>query len=141
MEGISILLNCKFYIFNGKNTILIQNIEVILLSLFWTWSFVMQDLRLWYPFSSWENKSRLSKAWCIFMVCNSKTQLEENYAKDTVEEKCLCTICTVWSKITLISGSVGGTGVDPPSCKTSKFCLWSLAFSMPIYRNFKIKWS
>ena len=56
---------------------------------------------------------------------------------DTVEEKCLCTIGSVWSKTTLITGSVGGTGVDPPSCKTSTFFLRSLALSVPIYRNFQ----
>ena len=49
----------------------------------------------------------------------------------SVEELCLCTICSVWSKTTLITG--GGAGANPPSCKTGTFFLMSLA----IYRNFQ----
>ena len=57
--------------------------------------------------------------------------------KNTVELMCLCTIYSVWSKTTLITVGVGGTGVDPPSCKMSTFFLGSLALSMPICRNFQ----
>ena len=44
---------------------------------------------------------------------------------------------SAWSKITLITSSVGGAGEDPPSCKTNIFFLRSLALSVPIYRNFQ----
>ena len=44
---------------------------------------------------------------------------------------------SVWSKITLITSSVGEAGVDPPSCKTGTFFLRSLALNVPIYRNFQ----
>ena len=42
----------------------------------------------------------------------------------TVEEKSLCTICSVWSKISLITGSVSGAGADPPTCKMRTFFLY-----------------
>ena len=44
---------------------------------------------------------------------------------------------SVWSKTTLISGGVGGAGVDPPSWKTDTFFLRSMALSLSIYRNFQ----
>ena len=69
-----------------------------------------------------------------YELCNKKVINEIFF---TVEGKCLYTICSVWSKTTLITGSVGGTGVDPPSCKTSTFFLRSLALRVPIYRNFQ----
>ena len=33
------------------------------------------------------------------------------------------TVSSVWSKTILITGGVSGTGLDPPSCKTSTFFL------------------
>ena len=48
------------------------------------------------------------------------------------EKKKNYTICSVWSKTTLITGDMGGAGVDPPSCKTGTFFLRSLALSVPI---------
>ena len=42
-----------------------------------------------------------------------------------------------WSKITLITRSVGGAWVDPSSWKMDTFFLGSLALSVSIYRNFQ----
>ena len=44
---------------------------------------------------------------------------------------------SVWNKTRLNTGCVGGTWVDPPTCKMNLFFLWSLARSMQIYRNFQ----
>ena len=46
-----------------------------------------------------------------------------------------CTICSVWSKMTLIKGYVGGAGADPPSCKVGAFFLKSMALSVLIFRK------
>ena len=62
------------------------------------------------------------------------------YTRYTVEEKCLCTICFVWSKTTLITGSVGGAvGILP-------FVKWGHIFYVPDtnwaeFQQFPIKWS
>ena len=48
---------------------------------------------------------------------------------------CLCTICSVWCKTTLITGGVGGVGADPPTFKIRTFFLISLALSVPIFRK------
>ena len=50
----------------------------------------------------------------------------------TVVEICLHTKASVWSKTSLNTGCVGGTWVNPPSCKMNTFFLRSLALSMPI---------
>ena len=42
-----------------------------------------------------------------------------------------------WSKTTLITSSVSGTGANPPFCKMDTFFLRSLARSVPIYRHFQ----
>ena len=55
-----------------------------------------------------------------------------------MEEKCLCTICSVWSKTTLITGSVGGTGEDPPTCKMGVFFLMPLRLTEPSLNNFQL---
>ena len=39
---------------------------------------------------------------------------------------------SVWSKITLITGHVGGAGACPPTCKMEKFFHISLALTMPM---------
>ena len=41
----------------------------------------------------------------------------------------------LWRKTTLITGGVGGTGENPPSCKMSKVFLGSSALCVPIRRN------
>ena len=43
-----------------------------------------------------------------------------------LEEKCLHAKASVWNKISLNTGCVGGTLVDPPSCKTFFFGPWLL---------------
>ena len=50
----------------------------------------------------------------------------------TLVEKSFHTKASVWSKTNLNPGCVGGTWVDPPSCKMNTFFLRSLALSMPI---------
>ena len=55
----------------------------------------------------------------------------------TVGELKDLTNCSVWSKTTLITSSVGRAKLDPPSCKTGTFFLRSLTLSVPIYRNFQ----
>ena len=59
------------------------------------------------------------------------------HTKLTLKPKSPCTIGSLRSKTTLISGSVDGTGVDPPYYKMGTFFLRSLALSVPIYRNFQ----
>ena len=59
------------------------------------------------------------------------------YFGDTVGELKDLTNHSVWSKTSLITGSVGGEGVDLPSCKMGTFFLRSLALSVPIYRHFQ----
>ena len=45
----------------------------------------------------------------------------------------------VWSKTTLITGDVGGEGVDPPKCKMGGTFLQNpLALSVPIISNFQL---
>ena len=59
----------------------------------------------------------------------------------TVLDRKDCTPALLWSKTTLITGGVGVTGMDPPSCKNGKNStsfLRSLALSVPIYRNFQL---
>ena len=73
----------------------------------------------------------------LLMTCQDPHCTNRGKLVLTVEEKCLCTICSVWSKTTLITGGVGGTGVNPPSCKMGTFFLGSLALNVPIYRNFQ----
>ena len=51
----------------------------------------------------------------------------------------LCTICFVWSKTSLISGSAGGTEMGGSShftCKLGTFFIMSLSLSVPIFINF-----
>ena len=45
---------------------------------------------------------------------------------------CLYTVCSVWSKITLIIAGVGGAEVDPPTCKPDTFFLRTSALIVPI---------
>ena len=84
---------------------------------------------------NYENGSRIAKIArergmnesSVRTIVRKKEQIKE---QGTVEQKCLCTIFSVWSKTTLITGGVGGTGVDPSSCKTSSFFLgpWLLVY-------------
>ena len=60
------------------------------------------------------------------------------FYNNTVKPKSLCTICSAWSKTTLITGSVGRTGVDPPSCKMGIFFLMSLTLTEPSFNNFHL---
>ena len=41
----------------------------------------------------------------------------------------------LWSKTTLIAVGVGGTGVDPPTCKMGTLFLMSFALTVPIVRE------
>ena len=44
----------------------------------------------------------------------------------------LCTIRSVWSKTTLISGGVGGEGDNPTTCDMGEIILMPLVLSMPL---------
>ena len=73
--------------------------------------------------------------------CESRLHsASENVCHTNIRKVCLnykfCTMC-VWSKTTLITSSVGGSGVDPPPRKMNTFFLRSLTLSVPIYRHFQ----
>ena len=55
----------------------------------------------------------------------------------TVVEICLRTKASVWSKTSLNTGGVGGTGEDPPTCKMETFFM-SLTLTEPIFNNFQL---
>ena len=61
----------------------------------------------------------------IFYVSDkiqNETQFPFLFLAQTIE-KCLCTICSVWSKTTLITGGVGGAGAGPPTFKLGTILL------------------
>ena len=79
------------------------------------------------------NRVQLSALSKHFLLCHSTTK--SIYLMYSWGIKGFNTPYSVWNKTTLITSSVDGTGVNPPSCKMSTFFLRSLALSVPIYRN------
>ena len=71
------------------------------------------------------------KDWLTFLTLTCKEYTLKEIKDYTIRSPCL------WSKTTLIPGDVGGTGVDPPTCKTGTFYLRSLALCVLIFRNFQ----
>ena len=62
-----------------------------------------------------------SRQQCILPNVHSLSKTISLTDTHTVKPKSPCTIRSVWSKTTLITGCVGGAGMDPPSCKMDTF--------------------
>ena len=98
---------------------------------------LIQIAKQWNCWSKWIHNRKLFQG-CVIYIHNVPSNCTFSARKTlTVACKSVGAHASVWGKTTLITGSAGGAGAGPPTCKMGTFFHIPLALTMPISNNFQ----